>query len=275
MAQPTALTPRQQEDLATEKQRRLASYITRHFPGAVPLSLHAEEAAILKQIQTLCDLWQKQLVQTSMRNRPPVELAADEVFVHHHAPNSQQAETSAYWRTFSAAQADEHRFSHEIIVPALLESVFHVGADSSLAGIVRSGWAAAPNPTDDQLRQGVYDIACPALVYTTQNPYGDRTSLGPKPVTDWALGRLSGGLRWMLRSQDLPNKPDYTAMRNEGCSWQYEMYLSADYLHKPPTQAKWVRRDEHTQRTFIFDANLTRALHEHEQRIPHICLPRQ
>uniref|UniRef100_A0A0K3CMP9 assimilatory sulfite reductase (NADPH) n=1 Tax=Rhodotorula toruloides TaxID=5286 RepID=A0A0K3CMP9_RHOTO len=233
MAQPTALSIQQQEYIAGEKRRYLADYIARHYPGAVPLSGHADEAAILQQAQCLCDLWLKELTQTTMRAMPEAQLAGDEVFIRRQrlAPDSQ----------------DEHI---EIILPAMLAPVIHVGGSAHSMGIIRTGWAAQGVGVHTWLRaqqDGVHLMACPALVYRASGNMQHLTDLGITAVRQWADGRLGGGSRWTLRSRNLPNKPNYTAMQDEQGSWQYEPYDAERYLKTPPTQAKWIRRDAHTQ----------------------------
>ncbi|BGP70575.1 Assimilatory sulfite reductase [Rhodotorula toruloides] len=223
MAQPTALSIQQQEYIAGEKRRYLADYIARHYPGAVPLSGHADEAAILQQAQCLCDLWLKELTQTTMRAMPEAQLAGDEVFIRRQrlAPDSQ----------------DEHI---EIILPAMLAPVIHVGGSAHSMGIIRTGWAAQGVGVHTWLRaqqDGVHLMACPALVYRASGNMQHLTDLGITAVRQWADGRLGG----------VPNKPNYTAMQDEQGSWQYEPYDAERYLKTPPTQAKWIRRDAHTQ----------------------------
>lgn len=72
----------------------------------------------------------------------------------------------------------------------------------------------------------------------------------------------------------VPNKGLWKELRSERCSWQYVKYEPKDYRREPPTQAKWIRRHNDTERTFVFDAGLTRAIHEHERREPHIVVGR-
>lgn len=137
-------------------------------------------------------------------------------------------------------------------------------------------------------------MACPVLLYNTSGPPNHLAEFGTAAIRKWAEGKLCGGARWTLDSghrtlksasldcrertdigeSTVPKKPEYEAMRAEECSWEYKPYEPAQYLETPPTQAKWIRRDEHTMRTFIFDAGLTRAIHEHERRAPHIVVAR-